>query len=193
MSKIKKKDKHKTVNQQPEEIETPVMEDGAAEAEVTGEENKAPERDLEKELEEAKKLSDEYLNMAQRVQADFDNFRRRNKDVRADSFEDGAREFIKTILPVMDNLERALDVESSDEKLHEGVAMVYRQLNDALEKRGVQAVSRLGEKFDPNLENAVMQGDESEGEPGTVCAVFQKGYRMGDAVLRHAMVKVVAG
>ncbi|MCQ2454050.1 MAG: nucleotide exchange factor GrpE [Clostridia bacterium] len=192
MSKIKKKDK-KTVNQQPEEIETPVMEDGAADAEVTGEENKAPERDLEKELEEAKKLSDEYLNMAQRVQADFDNFRRRNKDVRADSFEDGAREFIKTILPVMDNLERALDVESSDEKLHEGVAMVYRQLNDALEKRGVQAVSRLGEKFDPNLENAVMQGDESEGEPGTVCAVFQKGYRMGDAVLRHAMVKVVAG
>lgn len=193
MSKIKKKDKHKTVNQQPEEIETPVMEDGAAEAEVTGEENNAPERDLEKELEEAKKLSDEYLNMAQRVQADFDNFRRRNKDVRADSFEDGAREFIKTILPVMDNLERALDVESSDEKLHEGVAMVYRQLNDALEKRGVEAVSRLGEKFDPNLENAVMQGDESEGEPGTVCAVFQKGYRMGDAVLRHAMVKVVAG
>ena len=192
MSKIKKKDK-KTVNQQPEEIETPVMEDGAADAEVTGDENKAPERDLEKELEEAKKLSDEYLNMAQRVQADFDNFRRRNKDVRADSFEDGAREFIKTILPVMDNLERALDVESSDEKLHEGVAMVYRQLNDALEKRGVQAVSRLGEKFDPNLENAVMQGDESEGEPGTVCAVFQKGYRMGDAVLRHAMVKVVAG
>ncbi len=193
MSKNKKKDKHKTVNQQPEEIETPVMDDGAAEAEVTGEENKAPERDLEKELEEAKKLSDEYLNMAQRVQADFDNFRRRNKDVRADSFEDGAREFIKTILPVMDNLERALDVESSDEKLHEGVAMVYRQLNDALEKRGVEAVSRLGEKFDPNLENAVMQGDESEGEPGTVCAVFQKGYRMGDAVLRHAMVKVVAG
>lgn len=193
MSKIKKKDKHKTVNQQPEEIETPVMEDGAAEAEVTGEENNAPERDLEKELEEAKKLSDEYLNMAQRVQADFDNFRRRNKDVRADSFEDGAREFIKTILPVMDNLERALDVESSDEKLHEGVAMVYRQLNDALEKRGIEAVSRLGEKFDPNLENAVMQGDESEGEPGTVCAVFQKGYRMGDAVLRHAMVKVVAG
>lgn len=193
MSKIKKKDKHKTVNQQPEEIETPVMEDGAAEAEVTGEENNAPERDLEKELEEAKKLSDEYLNMAQRVQADFDNFRRRNKDVRADSFEDGAREFIKTILPVMDNLERALDVESSDDKLHEGVAMVYRQLNDALEKRGVEAVSRLGEKFDPNLENAVMQGDESEGEPGTVCAVFQKGYRMGDAVLRHAMVKVVAG
>ena len=82
--------------------------------------------------------------------------------------------------------------ESHDEALHSGVSMVYRQLMDVMEKRGVTVIDRAGEKFDPNLENAVMQGTSDEGEPGTVCAVLQKGYQLGDYVLRHAMVKVVA-
>ena len=148
--------------------------------------------DLQKQLEAAKKQSDEYLNMAQRVQADFENFRRRNNAVRADAYEDGARAFIKTILPVMDNLERALAAESADAALHEGVSMVHRQLSEAREKRGVTVIDCAGEKFDPRLEDAVMQADASEGEPGTVCLVLQKGYQLGDVVLRHAMVKVVA-
>ena len=135
---------------------------------------------------------EEYLNMAQRVQADFDNFRRRNKATRAEAFEEGAREVIKQLLPVVDNLERAIAQETADESLMTGVKMVYRQLMDTLEKRGVSVIDRLGEKFDPNLENAVMQGTSDEGEPGTVCAVFQKGYLMGDHLLRAAMVKVVA-
>ncbi len=148
--------------------------------------------ELRTQLEEAVKQREEYLNLAQRVQADFENFRRRNSGVRAEAYEDGARAFIKTVLPVMDNLERALAAESSDEALKEGVTLVYRQLSDVLEKRGVTVIDRTGEKFDPVLENAVMQGTADEGEPGTVCAVLQKGYRMGDFVLRHAMVKVVA-
>ena len=89
-------------------------------------------------------------------------------------------------------MERALAAESNDQALKEGVTLVYRQLSDVLEKRGVTVIDRTGEKFDPALENAVMQGTADEGEPGTVCAVLQKGYRMGDFVLRHAMVKVVA-
>ena len=171
--------------------ETPIPEpadDGAQEAQ---EASPADVEALQAQLEAAQKQSEEYLNMAQRVQADFENFRRRNNSVRAEAFEDGAREFIKTILPVMDNLERALAAESSDEALKEGVGMVHRQLTDALEKRGVTVIDRQGEKFDPALENAVMQGTADEGEPGTVCAVLQKGYKMGDFVLRHAMVKVV--
>ncbi|MBQ9300993.1 MAG: nucleotide exchange factor GrpE [Clostridia bacterium] len=172
----------------PETADTP-LEDGAVDAQ------EAVQEDLESlkaQLEAARKQSEEYLNMAQRVQADFENFRRRNNAARAESFEEGARAFITTILPVMDNFERALAVDSADEALKEGLAMVYRQLSDALEKRGVTAIDRLGEKFDPSLENAVMQGESSEGEPGTVCAVLQKGYRLGDFVLRHAMVKVVS-
>ena len=147
---------------------------------------------LSAQLEAAQKQSEEYLNMAQRVQADFENFRRRNNAVRAEAYDDGARAFIQTILPVMDNLERALAAESSDAALREGVSMVYRQLSEALEKRGVTVIDRLNEKFDPALENAVLQGTGEEGEPGTVCAVLQKGYQMGEHVLRHAMVKVVA-
>ena len=171
-------------------------EDGAQDAqECVSEDGAAVQTeidDLQKQLEAAKKQSDEYLNMAQRVQADFENFRRRNNAVRADAYEDGARAFIKTILPVMDNLERALAAESADAALHEGVSMVHRQLSEALEKRGVTVIDCAGEKFDPRLEDAVIEADASEGEPGTVCLVLQKGYQLGDVVLRHAMVKVVA-
>ena len=145
----------------------------------------------EDELTKVQKQAEEYLNMAQRVQADFDNFRKRTKATRAEAFEDGAREFIKNLLPVVDNIERALTQPTEDESFKTGVSMIYRQLMDILEKRGVEVIDRQGEKFDPNLENAVMQGTADEGEPGTVCTVLQKGYKMGDFVLRHAMVKVV--
>ena len=182
--------------EQPEEIiedaapeETPV-DDGALDVEAPAEEQPADAED--NALKEAQAKADEYLNLAQRVQADFDNFRRRTKATRAEAFEDGAREFIKQLLPVVDNLERATAQETCDENLMTGVKLVYKQLMDALEKRGVTVIDRPGEKFDPNLENAVMQGTAEEGEPGTVCAVLQKGYKMGDFVLRHAMVKVVA-
>ncbi len=148
-----------------------------------------PEKD---ELQTAKDQAEEYLNLAQRVQADFENYRRRTKATRAEAFEDGAREFIKQLLPVADNLERAAAQESGDETLLTGVKLVYKQFMETLEKRGVTVIDRQGEKFDPNLENAVMQGTPEEGEPGTVCAVLQKGYKMGDQVIRHAMVKVVA-
>ena len=181
--------KNKTPQEEtPETVQTP-LEDGAVDVQ---EAEPADVQALQTALEEAQKQSEEYLNMAQRVQADFENFRRRNNAARAESFEEGARAFIQTILPVMDNLERALAAESADEALKEGVQMVYRQLSECLEKRGVTVIDRAGEKFDPNLENAVMQGAAEEGEPGTVCAVLQKGYKMGDFVLRHAMVKVVS-
>ena len=125
------------------------------------------------------------------MQADFDNYRRRNQNVRAEAYEDGAKEFIKTLLPVVDNLERALETESTDAAIKNGVELVYKQLCDILKKRGVTEISRLHEKFDPNLENAVMQGAPEDGEKGCVCQVLQKGYKLGDTVLRHAMVKVV--
>ena len=98
-----------------------------------------------------------------------------------------------TLLPVIDNLERAIAAaqNTTDESLKVGVEMVYRQLCDCFTKRGITVIDRKGEPFDPKLENAVMQGTEEDGEPGTVCEVFQKGYKMGDSVLRFAMVQVV--
>ena len=174
-------------NTEPEETEE-------RQAAPETEETPAPEpADPAREaLAAAEAKAEEYLALAQRVQADFENYRRRTKATRAEAFEDGAREFIKQLLPVVDNLERALQQESPDESLMTGVRLVYKQLTEALEKRGVTVIDRPGAPFDPALENAVMQGTADEGEPGTVCAVLQKGYKMGDIVLRHAMVKVVA-
>ena len=147
---------------------------------------------LQQELESATAKAEEYLNLAQRVQADFDNFRRRNESVRSDAFADGQRNVITAMLPVLDNLERALEAAGeTDDALRTGVEMTLRQLRDALNKLGVTPIDRLGEKFDPKVENAILQGSPDEGEPGTVCAVLQKGYMVGSFVLRHAMVKVV--
>ncbi len=192
--KNKKKSRIKampTENQNPEE-ELPLEETQAPAAEEPQEPQEQPGEPEKDELQQAKEQAEEYLNLAQRVQADFENYRRRTKAVRAEAYEDGAREFIRQLLPVVDNLERAISQESCDESLMTGVRLVYKQLTEALEKRGVTVIDRPGEKFDPNLENAVMQGTAEEGEPGTVCAVLQKGYKMGDQVIRHAMVKVVA-
>ncbi|MBR6185612.1 MAG: nucleotide exchange factor GrpE [Clostridia bacterium] len=192
--KNKKKSRIKampTENQNPEE-ELPLEETQAPAAEEPQEPQEQPGEPEKDELQQAKDQAEEYLNLAQRVQADFENYRRRTKATRAEAYEDGARDFIKQLLPVVDNLERAIAQESADESLMTGVRLVYKQLTEALEKRGVEIIDRNGQKFDPALENAVLQGDAEEGEPGTVCAVFQKGYKMGDQVIRHAMVKVVA-
>ena len=151
------------------------------------------DQELAAQLEAAQQQRDEYLQMAQRVQADFDNFRRRNRQVASESFDDGARAFIKTLLPVCDNLERALAEPREDDPLYTGVQLVQRQLMDALNQRGISVISRKGEAFDPVLEDAVAQGSPEDGEPGTVCDVVLKGYKMGDNVLRHAMVRVVPG
>ena len=167
--------------------------DDAFEAELEQAETQTAENELAEALAAANAKADEYLTLAQRVQADFDNYRRRNQNVRSEAFEDGARAFITTLLPVLDNLERAIAAadSSTDKALKEGVEMVQRQLAEAFTKRGVTPIDRKGEKFDPNLENAVMQAAPDDGTPGTVCEVFQKGYQMGGCVLRHAMVKVV--
>jgi len=171
---------------QPAEDEIPETEAGEPEEEA------APEKE-KTELEAAEEKVAEYLAMAQRVQADFENFRRRNESVRSDSFAEGKRDVAAAMLPVLDNLERAAAAaeKSPDEALKNGVNLVLKQMNDVYQKLSVTPINRLGEKFDPNLENAVLQGTEDEGEPGTVCQVLQKGYMMGDRVLRHAMVKVV--
>ena len=184
---MKKRGKKSRMNEQelnqqePETVETPAEE--TAEVEVV---------DIAA-LTAAAAKADEYLAMAQRTQADFDNFRRRNESVRADAFAEGQRTVLTAMLAVLDNLERALAAPAAEgDALRTGVEMTHKQMIAAYEKLGVTVINRLGEKFDPNLEDAVMQGTAEEGEPGTVCAVFQKGYQMGGQLLRPAMVKVVA-
>ena len=157
-------------------------------------EEAAPDAEaLAKELEETKAQRDEYLDLVQRKQAEFANYRRRTESVRAEAYDDGRRDAIDKLLPVVDNLERAIAAAAEDSALREGVEMVLRQTLDALAKMGVETIDPMGQPFDAELHNAVMQGGEDEGEPGTVCLVLQKGYKLGSRVIRHAMVKVVAG
>lgn len=175
-------------------LETPdAMETMDVPEEAAQEEPAADVAQLQQDLDAANAKVEEYLTLAQRVQADFDNFRRRNESVRSDSFNEGQRAVAAAMLPVLDNLERALDAAASseDEALKNGVELVLKQMRDVYQKYEVTPIDRLGERFDPNLENAIMQGTPDEGEPGTVCMVLQKGYMMGKHVLRHAMVKVV--
>ena len=191
MSRMDKKDKM----QKEAELEAreEALEEEALPVEDAADASQAPKGPTQEELDAAKAKADEYLTLAQRVQADFDNFRRRNESVRAYAYNEGIRALAATLLPVMDNLERAVDAakDSPDAQLKEGVGLVLRQLGDVFQKQGITPIDRLGEKFDPNLENALMQGAPEDGEPGTVCQVFQKGYQIGKNVLRHAMVKVV--
>ena len=190
---MSRKDKEKQIPE--EEILTEAPEEPSANETENAEETSGQDGDaLKKELEEANAKTAEYLAMAQRVQADFENYRKRNETVRADAFADGRREVAAAMLPVLDNLERAVGAaaDSVDEALKNGMELVLKQMTDIYQKMDVTPIDRKGERFDPNLENAVLQGTAEEGEPGTVCQVLQKGYRMGDRVLRHAMVKVVA-
>ena len=180
--KQRRMNEQEMTQQEPEVVETPA-EEAAQEAEVI---------DVAA-LTAAAARAEEYLALAQRTQADFDNFRRRNESVRADAFAEGQRAVAKAMLAVLDNLERALAAPAAEgDTLRTGVEMTLKQMLAAYEKLGVTVIDRLGEKFDPNLEDAVMQGSPEEGEPGTVCAVFQKGYVMNGHMLRPAMVKVVA-
>ena len=176
-----------------EAIEAETEQPDTTAEEKPAEEEAAEENPLQKQLDEANAKTAEYLAMAQRVQADFENYRKRNESVRADAYADGRKDVAAVMLPVLDNLERAVEAAAGcgDEALKNGVDLVLRQMTEIYQKLNVTAIDRKGEKFDPNLENAVLQGTEEEGEPGTVCQVLQKGYKMGDRVLRHAMVKVV--
>ena len=160
---------------QPEEVQT----------EGTVEEWKAA-------LEIAVRQRDEYLDSLRRVQADFQNFKRRNQTARSDGYEDGVREAIAAMLPVIDNLERAIDAaEKSGEgqsALADGVKMTLKSMLESCGRFGLEELPSEGCDFDPEIHHAVMR--EQTDEPGKVLEVFQKGYKVKDRIIRYAMVKV---
>ena len=156
--------------------------------------DQAPAEDAEAKIAALTAERDDLLEFAKRQKADFLNYKRRTEMSRLEGEKDGVRDTVLQFLPVLDNLERAMEAAGEeDSPIKSGLSMVLRQTKEALDKLHVETIDPLGAPFDAELMNAVLQGTEEEGEPGTVCAVFQKGYKIGDRVLRHAMVKVVAG
>ena len=158
--------------------------DGAEEVTETVEVD--PVAELQAKLEEQE---NRYL----RLRADYDNLLRRNKLDREAAEKYRAQNLLNDLLPVLDNLDRALQVEVMSEEaqsLYKGVEMVYRQFIDATAKEGLEAIAVEGEQFDPNFHQAVMQEQDADKESGVVLRELQKGYKLKDRVLRPAMVSV---
>ena len=188
------KDKKQTADQEQEEvIETSAAQ--SATEEIEAEETKAEETKTEETKTEAPKpdpaaeyaaLNDKYLRLC----AEYDNFRKRSQKEKDSLYADIKAETLKKFLPVYDNLVRALDQSTEDEAYRRGVEMIMTQFNTTLEKLGVTEIESLGQKFDPAFHNAVMHVEDAEKGENEIVEVFQKGFIMGDKVIRFAMVKV---
>ncbi len=168
------KNKENNIN----ETEEPVTEETAPEMSA---------EELQAQLEEANKalaeLNDKYL----RIMAEYENYRRRTAKEKEESTSYAFSVAALNFLPLADNFERAVGYNPDDEN----ITVLYKQLMDILDKMNIKPFVSDGEQFDPNLHNAVMHEDDPEKEENTVVQTFVKGYKIGDKVLRHAMVKVV--
>ena len=149
--------------------------------------------ELEKSLGEAESQRDEYLSDLQRLAADFDNYRKRAARDQESLVARAHERLVKELLPVLDDLERALEAaaEHEEAKLEEGVRLVERELREALRREGLQEIETDG-RFDPHVHEALVS-QPSEEEEGAVLQVLQKGYRLGDRVLRPARVVISQG
>jgi len=180
-------------NENLEEVEETVENTETTEIEEEVVEEKTTEELLQEKVdkleEELKQSEDKYL----RLYAEFENFKRRkNKEIETNNVYK-SQKVITEILPSLDNLERALQVESDNEEIKsllKGVEMVYEGLINVLKSEGVELIETENAQFDPNYHHAVMQDEDSEKESGAILDTFQKGYKLKDRVIRPAMVKV---
>ena len=198
----KKKEKTETKEKQENLEDIAVNTEEAAEAsegktpekkEDAGEETEeaAPEKDPRDE--KIEELNDKYM----RLMAEFENFRKRSDKEKEQMFETGAKSVIEKVLPVIDNFERALDMvgpekesEADADPFMDGMRKVYKQLMDELDKIGVKPIEAVGQEFNPEFHNAVMQVDSEDFDSGMVAQEMQKGYMYNDSVVRHSMVGV---
>ncbi len=151
------------------------------------------EEDVSKEVEELKKQAEDNYNRLLRMQADFDNYKKRVTKEREDMYANALETIVGQLLPVVDNIERAAAAfrnDQLDEKYITGVEMVCKQLVDVLERNGVKEIEALEKDFDPNIHHAVMQVPGEDEDENKVKEVFQKGYVLGNKVIRPTLVKV---
>ncbi|PAC98672.1 nucleotide exchange factor GrpE [Bacillus paralicheniformis] len=174
------------------EAETAEAEQTAAEADAPAEDTQTAEM-LEKQLKELQERLEEKENKLLRVQADFENYKRRARlDLEA-AEKYRSQRIISDLLPALDNFERALQIDPDNEQtksLLQGMEMVHRQILEALKNEGVEQIPSVGEQFDPNMHQAVMQVEDEAYESNAVVEELQKGYKLKDRVIRPSMVKV---
>ncbi len=166
----------------------------AVDTEETPKADKKEKKKKDKKQDAMKEKVEELEDRVKRQMAEFDNFRKRTEKEKTAMFETGARSVIEKILPVVDNFERGLASVSEEEKdgaLAQGMQMIYKQLMTELENLDVKPIPAVGEEFNPEFHNAVMQMQSDEFESGVVAQELQKGYTYRDSVVRHSMVAVV--
>lgn len=199
---MKKKDEQKLEEMQQEIDEAEAAQEDAAE----GSEEEAPEKAaseasaMQEEIEALKgqveKLTgdlQEKKDRLLRLQADFDNFRRRSAKEREEISAVVTQNFCKDMLPLLDNFERAMAAETKDvEAFQKGVEMIFTQFQEVLKKNGLEQIEAVGQKFDPNFHQAVMRVEDPEKEDDTVAQELQKGYMVKGRVIRPSMVQVVS-
>ena len=184
-----------------ETAETAVQEGEGEEASSQETERKAEKKALKKKQKADKKQDalkekiEELEDRVKRQMAEFENFRKRTEREKTAMFETGAKSVIEKILPVVDNFERGLASIPEEDKggpFAEGMEMIYKQLVSELDKMEVKPIPAVGEEFNPEFHNAVMQVESDEFESGVVAQELQKGYTYRDSVVRHSMVAVVS-
>ena len=193
-------EENQNLDQQLAEEEV-MQEDSKVEETISNEEAPEVEETITPEVEVIEEASEEashqaedkaaeYLDRWQRLMAEFDNYRKRSEKEKSDTYDYAVSNTVAELLPVIDNFERALKVESQDKNLFAGVEMIYKQMMGLLEKLHVSPIDAVGKEFDPNLHNAVMHiEDENLGE-NMVAEELQKGYLYKEKVIRHSLVKV---
>ena len=178
---------------QDEQLQDEQLQDEQVQSEETQQEEKDELALAYEKIAQLEAKLAETENRLLRLHADFDNYRRRVRLDMEAAEKYRAQNLVADLLPILDNFERALQVQVEDEKaksLLQGMEMVYRSLIEALKKEGVEAIESVGKPFDPHVHQAVMQVDDQNYEPNTVVEEFQKGYKLKDRVIRPAMVKV---
>lgn len=201
---MKKKDEQKLEEMQ-QEIDEAEAEEAAGEA-AEAPEAEAPESDAEASADDQEELAalktqvekltaelQEKNDRLLRLQADFDNFRRRSAKEREEISAVVTQGFCKDMLPLLDNFERAMAAETKDvEAFQKGVEMIFTQFQEVLKKNGLEKIETEGQKFDPNYHQAVMRIEDPEREDDTIAQELQKGYMVKGRVIRPSMVQVVS-
>ena len=177
----KKKNEHEEPAQEPETAETAPETPENAQAEAPEQTPPAPPAEEKPQAD-----SERYL----RLMAEFDNYKKRSAKERENIYTDVRVDTVTKFLPVFDNLERAMKTETADEAIKKGVEMTFNQLMDVFKKLGVEEIESVGKPFDPGVHNAVMHVDDAERGENEIVEEFQKGFKIGDKVIRHSMVKV---
>lgn len=151
------------------------------------EEESSCEKELERKVKEIEEINERYL----RLQADFVNYKKRIEKEKESIYSYASEEIINSLLPIVDNFERALSSSTNKEdSFYKGMDMIYKQLLEVLENNGLEEIEALHCEFDPNYHHAVFQEESEEYEEGIVLEVLQKGYKLNDKVIRPSMVKV---